>query len=158
MAQEIKLVWNPDEMEADIVTEYGDVVKEDGLETALILSLFVDRRANDDDILPDPDSTDKRGWWGDQINPYIEGDQIGSRLWLLKRSKTTDENLVRAKEYAMEAIQWLVEDGVAAKVEVTTERIGDPGEDKLAMEIKVLKIDGTTIAKRYELQWEGQFD
>lgn len=158
MSEEIKLIWDNDEMEADIGLEYGDVIKEDGLETALLLSLFVDRRANDDDILPDPDSTNKRGWWGDQINPDIEGDQIGSRLWLLERSKTTEENLVRAKEYSEEATQWLVDDGVAAKVEVATERIGDPGENRLAIEVKVLKIDGNTITKRYELQWEGQFD
>ena len=44
---------------------------------------------------------------------------MGSRLWLLERSKETDDVLARAREYAIEALTWLLEDGVARSLDVT---------------------------------------
>lgn len=157
MAEDIKLIWNNDTMEADIGVEDGDVTHEDGLETAVILSLFTDRRANDDDPLPDPDSTNRRGWWGDQAANIFK-DQIGSRLWLLERSKTTEENLVAAKEYTLECLEWMIEDDVAKKIEVNTERLTKGLLEILAIEVIIRKNDGTLFAKTYETQWEGQFN
>lgn len=40
----------------------GDLVNGDDLQTAMIISLFTDRVARDDD---DIDGEDRRGWWGD---------------------------------------------------------------------------------------------
>lgn len=91
---------------------------EAGLESAIIISLFTDRRANDDDVIPDG-SDNKRGWWGDSY-PDIDKDRIGSRLWLLHREKDTQAVMNRAKDYAAEALQWLIDDGVARRVDVTT--------------------------------------
>ena len=91
-----------------------DLAGDDGLETAIILSLFTDRRALEDDPLPDG-SDDRRGWWADA---YVGQDHIGSRLWLLEREKDTREVVNRARDYAEEALQWLVEDGIALGIEV----------------------------------------
>jgi phage gp46-like protein len=91
---------------------------EDGLQTAIIISLFTDRRANADDVIPDG-SNNKRGWWADAF-PDIDNDKIGSRLWLLHREKDMQSVVNRAYDYAVEALQWLVEDGVARRVEVQT--------------------------------------
>ena len=87
---------------------------------AIIISLFTWRRANPDDDLP---GDQRMGWWGDSFPP-VENDRIGSRLWLLGRAKLTAATVIRAREYAEEALRWLVEDGVAARVEVEAERIG----------------------------------
>src|ERR1700750_875151 len=58
------------------------------LATAIIVALGTDRLAETDDVLPDPDSTDRRGWWGDyQAQEIWDGWPIGSRLWLLQRAK-----------------------------------------------------------------------
>ena len=47
-----------------------------------------DRLASRDDILPDPDSTDRAGWWGDMdAEELFNGWPIGTKLWLLKRAK-----------------------------------------------------------------------
>lgn len=79
----------------DCGMEAGDLVAENTLRTAVILSLFLDRRADDDDVLPNG-SNDRRGWWADTVAPMTEygiggglasGDRIGSRLWLLSREK-----------------------------------------------------------------------
>ena len=97
----------------DWVIKDHDLASDDGLKTAIILSLFTDRRALEDDPLPDG-SDDRRGWWADAF----AGDQIGSRIWLLEREKDTREVVNRARDYAEEALQWLIEDGIAQRIEV----------------------------------------
>src|ERR1700750_2247663 len=58
------------------------------LATAIIVALGTDALADKDDILPDPDSTDRCGWWGNLDADLIWGGwDIGSKLWLLRRSK-----------------------------------------------------------------------
>jgi len=99
------------------------------LQTSVLLSLFTDARAETDDPLPSnirsqdrgqvPPGT-LRGCWTDNY-PTVEGDRIGSKLWLLRREKQTQETLNRAKQYANEALAWIVEDGIASNVTVTAE-------------------------------------
>src|SRR5471032_1175811 len=86
------------------------------IETAVYISLFSDRAANPDDVIPDG-SGDPRGWWGDtgQEQP------IGSRLWLLGRAKQTTDALNLAKDYITEALQWLIDDGVVGSFDITVE-------------------------------------
>ncbi len=94
------------------------LLEDEGLETAIIISLFTDRRANHDDALPDG-GDDRRGWWADAF-PELEGDRIGSRLWLLFREKDMQSVVNRAREYTDEALAWLVQDGVAQRIVVQT--------------------------------------
>lgn len=104
----------------DWVIKDHDLAPDDTLETAIILSLFTDRRARADDPLPDG-GDDRRGWWADawpQAPARAGQDLIGSRLWLLEREKDTREVVNRARDYAEEALQWLVEDGIAERIEV----------------------------------------
>lgn len=97
----------------DIGIENGDLLTDYGMRTAVIISLFTDRQANDDDVIPDG-TDNRRGWWADSYND--DGDKIGSRLWLLGREKQTDDTLGRAEEYADEALLWLIDDGMAKTV------------------------------------------
>ena len=124
----------------DCGMEAGDLVAEGSLRTAVILSLFLDRRAEDDDILPNG-SDDRRGWWADTVAPMTDygigggsasGDHIGSRLWLLSREKQLAGVLERARHYAEEALTWLVEDGVATAVQVTAT---NPRQGWLVLEV-----------------------
>lgn len=96
----------------DLVVDGYDLATEDGLRSAVIVSLFTDRRAEIDDEIPDG-SGDRRGWWADPT--------LGSRLWLLARAKQTPDTLARARAYAIEALQWLIDDGVGTAVDVTAE-------------------------------------
>lgn len=88
---------------------------DDGLATAVIISLWTDRQANADDALPA--GTDRRGWWGDELSA-TPGDKIGSRLWLNDSAKQLASVLVQDRTYAIEALQWLIDDGVASAVDV----------------------------------------
>lgn len=115
---DIALYFAQGQTVADIYIDAPGVLTGKDLESALVISIFTDRRANDDDNLEL--SSSRRGWWGDTYNP-IRNDKIGSRLWLLRQSKMTQETLTRAREYVLEATRWLLDDNVASRIDVITE-------------------------------------
>lgn len=140
----------------DCGMEAGDLVAEGSLRTAVILSLFLDRRADDDDILPNG-SDNRRGWWADTVAPMTDygigggsasGDHIGSRLWLLSREKQLAGVLERARHYAEEALTWLVEDGVATAVQVTAT---NPRQGWLVLEVTVTLSDTSEYRDTFPL-------
>lgn len=127
----------------DLVISGRDLATDDGLESAVVISLFTDRRAESDDSLP-AGETDLRGWWGDDF--MGKGRRIGSKLWLLSREKRLPAVLARAKEYAEEALAWLVEDGLAKSVDVQAEAVRG---DTLALLVTIILPDGTARQYRY---------
>lgn len=119
----------------------------DDLTRAVINSLFTWRRARPDDRLPDGAS--RMGWFGDDLSTVVN-DRFGSRLWLLAREALTPLTIARAREYAEEALAWLVEDGVATRVDVTTERFGLSG---LAVLVVIWRHDGAARELRFSDVW-----
>lgn len=132
-----------------VVTGPG-LADDEGLETAIVLSLFTDRRANADDELPGA-LNQRRGWWGDTY-AEVPGDRIGSRLWLLAREKQLPVVLQRAREYALEALQWLIEDGVAREVTVQAEVVRT---GVLGLRIEVTRPRVPVARFRFETFWKG---
>ena len=108
------------------VLQTWSVALEDSLATAIVLSLFTDRRATDDDMLPRGVS-DRRGWVGDEFMGAA-GDAWGSGLWLLRAGKVGGDVLEQARFEAQEALAWLVRDGIAERVDVTAQWVGDRGD------------------------------
>jgi phage gp46-like protein len=131
----------------DIGVACGDVLRGNDLSTAVMLSLFTDRRANDDDAIPDQ-TTDPRGWWADAL----DGEKYGSRLWLLDSARNLSETLRLAEDYAREALAWLVSDGVAKSVDVAA-TAGDC-DGVLLLKIGIKKPDGRSLAWRYRYAWD----
>jgi phage gp46-like protein len=131
---DLALVWSNATGAADLAMIDDDLASDRGLITAVLLSLFTDRRAENDDIPPSGDSSDRRGWWADQFAD-IEGDRIGSRLWLLDRSTLTNETLLRAQQYATEALQWMLDDKVVAGIAITVTRMDAPDGILIAGEL-----------------------
>lgn len=153
MASDIKMIWDSENITADMLFQNGDLLREEGLETAVLMSLFSDRRAEEKDEIDN--KNDRRGWWGDQTAGLT--DQIGSRLWIIERAKTTSQTVVLAKQYVKEALQWMLDDGVASKINVMTERFGNPGEDKLGITIEIYKINGQIEVFEFDDLWTAQF-
>ena len=133
----------------DIQLAGHDLAAENGLRTAVLVSLFSDRLATADDAIPDG-TDNRRGWWADAW-PEIPDDLTGSRLWLLAREKQTAETAERAREYAAEALQWMVDDGVARAVDVTA-AWDAPG--RLALTIAITRATGQ--AARYQFAWNAE--
>jgi phage gp46-like protein len=152
---DIGLTFDEDLGEFDIAFEDNDLVTHGGLETMVIISLYSDKRAPDGATLPDPLNTDRRGWWGDETAEK-ENDEIGSLLWLLNRAKTTEQNLLAAKTYVEEALQWMIDEDIAAKINVITERGGVVGNDRLEIKVEIIRRDGEKIAMEFKEAWEVQ--
>lgn len=105
----------------------------DFLTRAVIISLFTWRRAGRDD-----DAPQIFGWWGDTW-PAVQNDRTGSRLYLLRRSKLTNKTPQLARDYAREALAWMVEDGVASRLDINAVRTGT---DSLTLAITIYQRDG----------------
>jgi phage gp46-like protein len=136
----------------DIVVGATDLERDDGLETAVIISLFTDRRAEPDQVPPELPSDDLRGWWGD-VAPQVEGDQTGSLLWLLYREKQTNQTLARAQQYAEEALEWIVEDQIAERVTVAASYYA---VGWLLLVIDIYRPTGEVVRYRYGYEWTAQ--
>ena len=113
----------PVALEPELLTMYA-MELEDSLVTAVVISLFSDRRAGVDDVLP-LNVTDRRGWVGEEfVGQAATGDDTdawGSLLWLLLVSKATVDVLERARFAAEQSLRWMVRDGIADRVVVTAE-------------------------------------
>lgn len=106
----IALSWNDAVGAADLaLNASGALARDEALQTAVVLSLFLDARARPDDGA----EGHRRGWVGDAFTPE---DRQGSRLWLLRREKQTEETRRRAEDYTNEALAWLVDAGLATSV------------------------------------------
>jgi len=129
------------------------------LATAVIVALGTDRLADINDILPDPDDTDRRGWWGDLDASLIwDGWPIGSRLWLLTRDKIDGPGsqrgatTVRVEHYISEAIQPFIDRRIGTRFEVKASRIGNEQIDAL---VRIYRGPALEIELRYQVLWEG---
>ena len=132
-----------------------DLQGDDGLLTAVIISLFTDRRANADDPLPDERigvPSDLRGWWGDHILDADAQDPIGSRLWLLSREKDMDVVVARAQQYADESLRWLIRDGRVGELHVTALRVE---KGHLGIDVRALPLPGMDEKTR---EWTFVYD
>lgn len=141
----------------DIALDGAGLAVDPGLETAYSISFFTDRRADDDDVLLDPDG-DKRGWWGDAYPPTVndrpaEGDRIGSKLWQLSREKIIRKTINRCRDYLYQSTQWLIDDGVVLRHEIYVE--AQPG-GVLAFLVDAFRPDGSR--QRFRYLWDAQLD
>lgn len=123
---------------------YG-LAADTSLSTAVLVSLFTDARVNGE-----------RGWWGDSYpEPSRPGVTAGSRLWLLERGKQTAQTLRDAQLYAEEALQWLVQDGLASEVAAATSYPA-AGVLQLIITIKRGKADdGGSLQIRIDNLWSA---
>lgn len=130
----------------------GLLSQDDGLETAVILSLFSDALAGSDEVLPLGQS-DRRGWWGDLLADEDDNDRFGSLLWLLQARKQLSSVLVEAKQIMEQALSWLVDDGIAASVDVET---FIPRSEVLGALVRIYRPDGAVLPMRFEMLWSSQ--
>ena len=128
------------------------------LGTAIRVALGTDKLAAPFEILPDIDSTDRRGWWGDWDADTIWGGwPIGTKNWLLLRAKISDPvsyegaTVERARLYTLEALQPFVDRKIASAINVTAERVG---LDRIDVEATIYRGPLQEIALRYQILWD----
>jgi phage gp46-like protein len=126
-----------------------DLATDESLETAVLLSLFSDALAHEDDVLPDLHHNDRRGWWADTASP---SPPFGSRLWLLAREKETEDVRLRAIHYSEEALAWMIADQVADRVEVIAEW-SQATRGRLDLQVNIYRDGKLIFSKPYPIAW-----
>ena len=137
---DIGLVWDSANFRGDWFTAAGGLGTDAGVRSAVMVSLFTWRRAEPGYVPPAGRSSGVHGWWADTY----QKNQIGSRLWQLRYAVKTDQTtlLRRAEDFCFEALQWMIDDGVAAGIAVACSWLGSnaiginvvvamPGEQRL---------------------------
>lgn len=118
------------------------------LQTAIVLSLFTDRRAGPDDVLP-RGVADRRGWVGEAF--VGNGKPWGSHLWLVTRGKSDKDKPARAKFACEEALSWMLDDGLASRIVVSAEWVTGTNSERLAVRPQIWQ--GQDSSPVYDVLW-----
>jgi phage gp46-like protein len=123
------------------------------------VALMTDARSDPLEVLPDPDSTDRRGWWGDlDAGPIWQGWPIGTKNWLLTRAKISDQysmegdTVVRAEQYTRLALQPLVNNRIASRIDVNATRVGD---SRIDVTVVIWRGPNPEVELRFQDLWAG---
>ena len=143
---DIHLEFNEEKGFFDLeLTEDGsDLLGAVNLRTSIGISLFTDRRTNDDDLVPNA-----AGWAGDAIRPEGE-DLLGSKMWQFLREKTLDEHLISAKGFVEDALQWLLTDNVCKSISADVNYLSKP-KGIMTIVVDVVRFDG--LNEKFEYVW-----
>ena len=122
------------------------------LETAALIAILTDGLAETDELLPEHDG-DRRGWWADfDANVIWDAAPIGSRLWLLRREKATEEVRARAEAYLRLALQPFIDLRLATAVDVVATR---NAQDRIEAVVTIIRGPQEAVALRFQTLWEA---
>jgi phage gp46-like protein len=135
----------------------GSLDDTQALATAVVVALGTDALADASDILPDPDSTDRRGWWGNLDATEIwDGWDIGCKLWLLQRDKIVGPEaqqgatVTRVEYYIQAAIQPFIERRIGSRMWVKAERVA---REQINAVVRLYRGPLLEIELVYQLLW-----
>jgi phage gp46-like protein len=136
----------------------GTLDDRQAIATAVVVALGTNALAGVDDILPDPDSTNREGWWGDMDAGIIwNGWPIGSKLWLLRRAKITPPDafegstMVRVQQYIYDCIQPFVDRKIATSFQAWVTHVDKQRIDAL---IRIYRGPLQAIDLMYQILWD----
>ena len=128
------------------------------LQTAVIIALGTDALAPPSEELPDPDATDRRGWWGDMDAEILWGGwPVGCLLWLLSRAKITGSTasqgstLSRADGWTRDAMRPFVDNRIASRIDVNALRT-ELG--RIDVGVTIYRGPDAAVDLRYAELWE----
>lgn len=133
----------------------GGLAATRALETAIVIQLFTDKRLPVDHPLSKyVDGDDLRGWWGDGVDVRTDlgESEMGSLLWVLARAPLTEEVRRWAETLAKDALQTLVRQRIAERIDVSA--ITEPAIGRLDLWIKVYRSNGSlAVDRRFDDIW-----
>lgn len=104
----------------DIDFANGDFELTDGLDTAVYMSVFCEKRASSSQI-SEPNL--RRGHFTNEFSKK-EGYQVGSLFWLYtEQAKNTDSNLRLLEGTITDGLAWMIEDNIFSKTKVQATRL-----------------------------------
>src|ERR1035437_1743163 len=152
-------VITPDIMTFDWLTTPTNLLDDtQQLASAITVALNTDATADVSDVLPDPRSSDRRGWWGGLDAQAIWNDwPIGSKLWLLTRAKIVDSGAregataVRVKNYIITALQPFIDNKICSQITVA---VALNNIRQITAQIIIYRGPKTAIQLNYEPLWD----
>lgn len=130
----------------DIVLQGADFKQAIDLQTAIVISLFSDGRSEIDDATPL-----SRGWAGDSLNQDQES-LTGSRIWLLRNGKLTNQTLTDLEDFAIKATQWIIDNKIATEITATASFL-NKAEGRVSLHLAVTEPQGN-IEREYVFSWD----
>lgn len=128
------------------------------LQSAVIVALGTDALAPAGEELPDPDATDRRGWWGDMDADEIWGGwPVGCLLWLLQRVSITGaaarhgSTEARADGWTRAAMKPFTERLIASRIDVDTSQ---PWIDRIDVGVTIYRGPTPVVELRYSDLWD----
>lgn len=144
---DVLLLSTPDG--GDLLIKDNFVVGTGGFETAVFLSLA---GGNADDN--GTESTRRKGWWGNALEPDEPNRRLVSRLQnIIRGLPATPNNLNKAIQAAKDDLSWFIEEGIADTIEIDG---SIPSKNRLELDIRVLKDEKTLSEIKFEENWLAQ--
>ncbi|WP_457091403.1 phage GP46 family protein [Microvirga sp. P5_D2] len=122
--------------------------------TAIALCLLTDARASQDELRHEH-AGDARGWPGDgfDVDASRGETELGSKLWLYRRHELTDETGRAVEDEARRALQTLIRQGLASRIDVKA--TVQKAEGRIALEVAVIGRGGrNTTHVRFDPLWK----
>lgn len=97
------------------IDESGGIEVDEFFDTAILYSIFGERRANEREVAT-PNL--RRGWIGNLTNRTDF--ENGSKLWLFEQARLTRSVMNRIADEARKSLQWMVDDAIAESIDGAT--------------------------------------
>ena len=141
-----------------ILRSDGTLDDEQALASGVIVALGTNSLADLSDELPDPDSTDRCGWWGDlDCDEIWNAWPIGCKLWLLRRSSIrpvqarTGATVAHVQNYCRIALQPFIDLGIASRIDIDAARVDT---QRIDCKIRIYKGPQLTLQLVYSILWD----
>jgi phage gp46-like protein len=134
---DIKLIDQGTHLDIDYASN-GDFDMEDGFDTAIIMSLFCEKRASESEV---SEATLRRGWIG---NKYYneDGGENGSKIWVhTEQGRITNTNLNNVKNTGQLGLDWFVEQEFLNKIETGIVTVNRQPNLEVTLEYPNSKVD-----------------
>ena len=125
-----------------------DLLTTDSLENVVIISIGTYARERNLDKVANL-SPVVGGWWGDALD---EKGTLGGYLYEAFPGQLTDGTARQIETLVVDALQWMVNDGVAKSVKCGAEIVDN---EVMSIQITIERPDGESVAMLYEIKWKA---
>lgn len=91
----------------DINFADGDIVGIESFDTAIDMTIYEERRADESE---QPVNSLRRGWWGNELSD-VQGYEIGSKLWQSYQRRSNQDTANKIPADLQDAFLWFIQDG-----------------------------------------------
>lgn len=143
MNTDLKLNFDEDTKSYDIgFASDGDFEMSDGLEAAVLMSIYGEVRANGSEVVK---AIFRRGDWSNELNDVVDY-EVGSKFWLLEMARADQNSLNVGIDSIELGLAWLFEDNIVNDINVT----GEIGNNQLTFFVEITQKNDEINTYRFE--------